>query len=64
MGRNKASTPYGLVAIHVEVEEVAEHGDGRHHSHECLAVEGEDGQKEDKDGMEVERVDTVVVEDA
>ena len=50
------------VASHAEEEEVVEHGDGGHHPHERLAVEGKDGQKEDRVGMEMEHVVAVMVE--
>ena len=62
MGRDEAGTPSGLVAVHTEVEEVAEHRDRGHHSHEHLAVEGEDGQEEDRVGMNVEHVEATMLE--
>ena len=40
---------------------MAEQGDGGHHPHERLTVEGEDGQEEDGIGMDMERVEAIVV---
>ena len=36
---------------------------GRHHTHECLAIKGEDRHEEDGVGMKMKRVQIVVAED-
>ena len=38
-------------------------GDGGHHPHERLTIEGENGQEEDGVGMDVERVKAIAVKD-